>query len=211
MRIRDCFVRAFDDNLVVKRRLDRKDEARYPSRDFLAERCVLWNDWNVAVKVGTETGGPEIRGIRIEDCRVIRCTHAALGIQVYDGAVVRDVRFQNIRMEVGENQEWPAMQKSRGETYRPRPELRVPQLMLLEVRARGGKGRIENVTLKDVFVTAPRMPASLLRGLDETHGIDGVTFENLALNGSRIADARAASLVIGDHVKNVRFVDDSGR
>lgn len=206
VRIRDCFVRAFDDNLVIKRRS--KDEARYPCREITAEGCVLWNDWNVAVKVGTETGGPEIRDIRVENCDIVRCTHAALGIQTCDGAAVRDVRFEDIRVEIGDRQEWPVFQKHRDEKYTPREGLRLPKLLDLHVWARGGKGRIENVTLKNIFVTSPRMPPSRLVGLDETHGIDGVTFDNLTLNGQPIRDAKAAGIVIGNHVKNIRFAEN---
>ncbi|MEN6498558.1 MAG: glycosyl hydrolase family 28 protein [Thermoguttaceae bacterium] len=207
VHIRDCFVRAFDDNIVIKSRPNRKGEDGYPCRDITAERCVLWNDWNVAIKVGTETGGPEIRDIHVNDCHVIRCTHAALGIQTCDGAVVRNVRFEDIHLEVGENQEWPAFQKHRHHKYIPREGLRLPKLLDLNVWARGGKGRIENVTLQNISVTAPQMPPSRLVGLDETHGIDGVTFENLTLNGRPIHDAQAAGLVLGKHVKNVRFAN----
>ena len=37
------------------------------------------------------------------------------------------------------------------------------------------------------------------------HGIDGVTIENLRLNGQPVRDAAAARLTLGAHVKNVRF------
>ena len=43
------------------------------------------------------------------------------------------------------------------------------------------------------------------RSPDAEHGIDGVTIENLRLNGQPVRDAAAARLSIGAHVRNVRF------
>ncbi len=207
IRVRDCFVRAFDDNIVVKRRTGRPDEAQYPSRNITAQRCVLWNDWNVAVKIGTETAGPEISDVLVQDCHIVRSTHAALGIHVYDGAEVRRVHFDRLFVEVGENEPQPVFQKRKGQAYQPSPEPHVPRLLDLRVHDRHGKGRIEDVRLSNVVVTAPHMPGSRMVGLDASHGIDGVTYENVTLNGRPILNAAAADLITAGHVSNVRFLE----
>ena len=211
VHISDCFVRSFDDNIVIKRRTGRADEVRYPAQDITAKRCVLWNDWNVAVKIGTETAGPEISDVLIQDCHIIRATHAALGIHAFDGATVYDIHFKNIDMEVGENEPLPVFQKSREQTYKPAEVLHVPRLLDLRVHARHGKSRIENVTLSNISVTSPQMPASRMVGLEAPHGIDGVTFEDVTLNGMPIVNAEEAGLVTAGHVQNVQFVGSNGK
>jgi len=211
VHIGDCFVRSFDDNIVIKRRTGRENEDRYPSRDITAKRCVLWNDWNVAVKIGTETAGPEISDVLIQDCHIIRATHAALGIHAFDGATVHDIRFQNINMEVGEKEPLPVFQKSREQTYKPAEVLHVPRLLDLRVHARHGKSRIEDVTLSNISLTSPQMPTSRMVGLEAPHGIDGVTFENVTLNDKPVVNAEEAGLVTAGHVQNVRFVGSTGK
>ena len=109
-------------------------------------------------------------------------------------------------MEVGEDEPRPVFQKRRDQAYEPPDVLHVPKLLDLRVHARRGKGRIEDVTLKNISVTAPQMPATHMVGLDALHGIDGVTFENVRFNGKPVANAKDAGLVTAGHVENVRFV-----
>lgn len=209
--VRGCFVRSYDDSLVVKG-LKGGFDAR-PVRNVRFSRCVLWCDWGRAMEIGAETCAPEIADVAFEACDVVRTTDIAMDIQHGDRAAVHDIRFEGIRVEVDPSNPRPRMQKAPGETYAGSDlEDHFPDLMTLVIYRTfyskdAARGTIRNVLFKDVDVVAPRMPPSSFRGLDPEHGVDGVTIENLRLNGQPIRDAAAARLAVGKHVRDVRFAD----
>ncbi len=207
--VRDCFVRAYDDALVVKGLKSVYDKR--PVRNVRFSRCTLWCDWGRAIEIGAETCAPEIAEVSFEDCDIVRTTHIAMDIQHGDRAAVRDIRFQNIRVEIDPTNPGPRMQKAPGETYPGHDgEAHLPALMTLVIfktfySKDEARGTIRNVLFKDIDVFSAQMPPSSFRGFDAEHGIDGVTIENLRLNGQPVRDAAAARLSIGAHVRNVRF------
>ena len=207
--IRDCFIRSFDDSIVLKGVKSGYDSQ--PVRNVTASGCVIWNDWGVALEIGAETCAPEISGIRFEDLDIIRATQVALGISHGDRATVRDVRYRNIRVDLGDDNPRPRLQTSPEDRYEPKPgDNYLPLLLAVHVNATpysqdGQQGNVRDVLLQDVSVTGPRMPNSFLRGFDAGHAVQGVTIDNLRLNGKPIPDAAAAHLAIGPHVSDVRF------
>ena len=118
VEVRDSFVRAFDDALVVKGlKFGRSDFDQRPVKNVRFRRCVVWCDWGRAMEIGAETCAPEIADIAFEDCDIIRTTHIAMDIQHGDRAAIRDIRFENIRVEVDDRNLQPRIQNSREEKY----------------------------------------------------------------------------------------------
>jgi len=99
---------------------------RPPARNIRFSGCVLWNDWGRAAEIGAETSAPEISGIVFEDCDIIHNTHSALDIQHGDHAAVHDIRFQDIRVEVDQNNPRPSMQGKPGRHTRPARRITAP-------------------------------------------------------------------------------------
>ena len=97
--IENCFVRSFDDSLVIKGLDHNMDRTALDTRvrNIVARRCVVWNDWGRGLEIGAETQADEMSNILFEDCDIIHYVHRALDIQHGDRALVRDVRFENIR------------------------------------------------------------------------------------------------------------------
>jgi len=213
--VRDCFVRAYDDALVVKGLKSAYD--KLPVRNVRFSRCTLWCDWGRAIEIGAETCAPEIADVTFEDCDIVRTTHIAMDIQHGDRAAVRDIRFQNIRVELDPTSPAPRMQKAPGDTFPGHDgEAHLPSLMTLVIFKTFyskdlERGTLRNVLFKDIEVFGARMPPSSFRGFDAEHGIDGVTLENLRFNGQPVSDAAAARLNIGPHVRDVRFAHASAR
>ena len=54
------------------------------------------------MEIGAETCASEIADISFEDCDIIRTTHIAMDIQHGDRAAIRDIRFENLRVEVAD-------------------------------------------------------------------------------------------------------------
>ena len=217
VRIRDCFIRAFDDCIVLKGlRWDaRKGRTSYherPVRGVVVERCVVWNDWGRALEIGAETSAPEMTDIVFRDCDIVRTTHIAMDIQHGDRAVVRDIRFENIRVEVDDVNPRPRMQQTRDETYEadPNDDYR-PYLLYMIIRptrySRDQQaGVVRNVVFKEISVTGKLFPPSCFRGADDEHTVAGVTIDNLRVNGQRCHGPEDARLEIHPHVADVTFV-----
>jgi hypothetical protein len=135
-----------------------------------------------------------------------------MDIQHGDRAAVRDIRFENIRVEVDDRSPPPLMQKAKDEKYPEKPgDTYCPTLLEIVIRKNvysrdEGRGTVKDVLFKDIAVTGRREPPrSSFRGLDAEHGVEGVTIRNLRFNGKAVAGAAEARLTVGPHVRDVRF------
>ena len=213
VEVRDCFVRAFDDALVVKglKFANHSFDDR-SVRNVRFRRCVVWCDWGRAMEIGAETCAPEIADIAFEDSDIVRTTHIAMDIQHGDRAAVHDIRFANVRVEVDEWNPHPRLQRNREDTYQADPKDGYrPSLMVIVVYKTNyskddRRGTVRDVLFKDITVTGP-LPASSFRGFDAEHGVDGVTISNLRVGDKPVRDAQEARLQAGPFVQNVRFAD----
>jgi hypothetical protein len=221
--IEDCFIRAFDDCVTMKG-MDRKHHRftelgrglpldELPTRRVTIARCVIWNDWGVALKFGSETSAPEIADIRFVDCDILRTAGAAISIHLSGPAAIHDVCFERLRVELDRDPPWPYIQKRLDEKYpyAGKPGY-YPTLMDMNIdKSYWGftdnerRGTIRDVLVKDVAVTGPAMPRSRLRGYSAEGDIRNVTIENLRFNGKPISTAEAGGFKIGDHVAGVTF------
>ncbi len=212
VEVSDCFVRAFDDALVIKGlKSGRGSFDERPVRNVSFRRCVVWCDWGRAMEIGAETCAPEIADIAFEDCDIVRTTHIAMDIQHGDRAAIRDIRYENIRVEIDPWNPRPRMQQSREEQYTAAADDRYcPTLLEIVIRKNfyskdADRGTVRNVLFKDIEVTSPLMPPSSFRGFDAEHDVAGVTIENLRFNGKPAGNAEEAGLRIGPHVSDVQL------
>ena len=67
------------------------------------------------------------------------------------------------------------------------------------------RGINRDITFKDIYVTAPRMPQSGFRGFDEEHQSRDITIDGLYLNGKRIERIEDANINIGKFTSNISF------
>ncbi len=202
--IRDCFIRSFDDSIVIKGMPRHADK---PVRNVLAERCVIWNDWGRALEIGAETCAPEIAGVTFREIAIVRTNYVAMDIQHGDHATVRDVTFENIDLEVDDVNLRPLIQKGPDDRFVPDAHF-CPRLMVIVIRPtmwteNTGRGRVEAVTFRDIRVRGAGRPASTFDGFDESHGVRGVRIENVSFNGRRAATLEDAGVTIGPYVEDV--------
>lgn len=211
--VEDCFVRAFDDALVIKGlKSARNSFDDRPIRNVRFRRCVVWCDWGRAMEIGAETCSPEIADIVFEDCDIIRTTHIALDIQHGDRALIRDILFENIRVEIDPWNPRPRMQSQREEQYQSDPsDTYCPVLIEIVIRPTpyskdDRRGTVRDVAFRNIHVVGPHRPHSSLRGFDAEHDVVGVTFQNLRFNDVLARDAEAARLHIGPHVTGIQVL-----
>jgi hypothetical protein len=124
---------------------------------------------------------------------------------------VRDVRYENIRVETDDVCPSPRMQASRDERYieNPKDEY-VPQLMVIVIAKNPysqdtERGAVRDIVYKDIAVAGRRAPKSFFMGLDAQHSVKDITIENLRFNGKPANSADEAGLALGAHAGDVRF------
>ncbi len=67
------------------------------------------------------------------------------------------------------------------------------------------RGNVRDITYADVSLTGKRAPRSFFNGLDAQHAVQGVTINNLRMNGKITTTATEANFTVGPHVSGVRF------
>ncbi len=205
VHITNCFLRCNDDCVAIKSvtypmpaeqaamekagtrsRVDWRRDVR----NVLVEKCVLYNDRaGNALEIGFETQADTIEKITFRDCDVI-AAHGYGGVfTIHNGdrAVIRDVLYENIRVE---------------HFYDLLVDFRILHSRYSKDATRG---RIENVTLRGIRAAAdPHNTVSLIGGFDAAHGVDGVLFEDFQVGGVRVTDADGLHLFT-KHAENVVF------
>lgn len=212
--IEKCFIRSFDDSIVIKGLKGvRQPTGDKPVNDVKVSECVIWNDWGRALEIGAETVAPEISDIIFSNCDIIRTVHIAMDIQHGDRALIKKIRFEDIRFEVDDDTPMPKFQSSKDEKYSlAENEKYCPQLFVLIIRDNNysqdkERGKIQNIVFKDISVTGRCFPSSYFVGYDSEHDVSDVLIENLRINGELATDAKEGHLSIGEHVSNVRFAN----
>ena len=210
--IRNSFVRAFDDAIVLKGlNWGQGGFHEKPVRNVRVHNNVIWCDWGRALEIGAETSAPEIADVRFQDCDIIRTTHIAMDIQCGDRALIHDIRYENIRVETDDVCPAPRMQSSRDERYVEKPnDEYVPNLLVIVIGKNpysqdSERGNVRDVTYADVSVTGRRAPRSSFNGLDAQHTVQEVTIDNLRLNSKPANTAADANLSVGQYVNNLRI------
>lgn len=187
--IRDCFVRAFDDAMVIKGVPPYKDKA---VEDVAVERCVLWCGWGNTVEPGIETWAPHFRNVRFSDCDLIRNSRNALNVSAGGSALMEDFLFENIRVEMQTDNLPQVFQASDEQRYEP-DGTSFPSLLKVDnrnyVKVDGEPlGHVRNCTFRNIAVFAePGVPPLSIKVMSQTPpGGAQRPFENVVLEGFSI-------------------------
>lgn len=202
--VEDCFVRAFDDNIVLKgmKRQDGLFEGA-SLKNIEVRDCVLWGDWGRTLEIGAETVADSIYDIRFLNCDVIHYVHMAMDIQNGDRGLVRDVLFEDIRVEE------PILDRAQiaDHVYL---EGEIGKLVDLNIRDNmwskdSIRGRIDNISFRNITYTGKHFPITTMEGLNEQHAISNIHFENIVINGKRVRDAEDLGLQVNEYVSHVQI------
>ena len=188
--VRDCFVRSFDDTIVVK------GVPPYASKsveDVVVERCVLWCGWGKTIEPGIETWAPHYRNMRFADCDVIHSAHAALNVSAGGTATMADFVFDNIRVEMQADVLPMVYQQTDGMQYGPKGRKAEPLLVNIDNRHYGSAkdepfGHVRNCVFRNISVFSEAgMPPPKIRVLSQKRQ-DGSwrDYENIVMEGFSI-------------------------
>lgn len=206
-QVENVFIRTNDDNVVIKN-LDSKDV-----HDITVRKAVLWNEpCGNALEIGFELRTGTIEKIRFEDIDIIRVERgAAMSIHNGDAAIVKDISYENIRVEDARHKllDFAIVY---GQYGPDRPESREERMKLMdpggawdgvlrvssaEQREQLSKNRgyIRNIRVRNLQVS-DALPFSLVSGWDKQHSVEGLAIENMTHNGKRVrtpAEARVST------------------
>lgn len=225
VRIKNCFVRANDDCIVIKTwagndLYPRQKDAGPDVEDITVTNSVFWNmPWGNALEIGFELRCKTIKDITFSDCDIIHVERgAAMSIHNGDFATVRNIRFEDIRVEDARHKLIDlAVFFSQYSVDRPTDEAERKQrykngvwdgvLWVYpgeEALYAPNRGKIENIVFKNIQVTDGPVPFSVLAGYDGQHAVENVTIENLKINGKKVTNATDGKFHL-EHTKGVIF------
>lgn len=207
--VEHCFVRSWDDALVVKAYLRDpqtgedlwggsevdwsavKSRVRaYPVRNLAFRHCVIWLDRAQALEIGKETAAQVISNVEFSGIDIIHGFHiAALDIQSGDRGPIQNVRFRDIRLEDQRSQQ--LIKISYGAT-----------MWNADPRLGQRLGLIRDIRFEDIQVTG-HLPPSLLYNSstpeleaprEDGPVIDRIRIRNLSWNGKAITSESELNL-----------------
>lgn len=178
------------------------------SSDVTMQNSTLWADVAHPILIGTHgnTPNPEVLenlnyiNLDILDHKEAQLDYqGCLSLNAGDSNLIRNVRFENIRIE----------------------DFRQGQLVNLRVFYNSkyctspGRG-IENVLFKDITYTGSHAELSVIAGYDAERKVKNVVFENLVINGTVISDdmkgkpawyktGDMARIFVGEHTEEIVF------
>lgn len=167
--VRNCFVRGWDDNLVVK---------GYDGdvSNILFSDCVLWTDLAQSCEIGYETRANVMEDITFENITVLHANHKpVLSIHNSDNALIQNVIFRNITVE--------DCHLAQGDGAEFLIDLTTTKSQWSKTRERGS---IRNVLIENVNVLSGRAPSVRIFAFSKDYTIDDVVIRNLTLMGTKI-------------------------
>jgi len=214
--VKNSFLRCNDDCVVLKSYTTPK----YPDEKIIAanvdnilvENCVLWNmAWGNALEIGFELRSEEVKNVIFRDCDIINVERgAALSIHNGDWAHVHDVLYENIRIENAQHKLFDvAIFLSQYSYDRPaNEEVRRQQYkhgawdgVQIEVEGKEEfhkqfRGRISNITYRDISIMDGPVPFSLFVGYDDDYEVENVKIENFSFYGRKVRNIHEGKIFI---------------
>ncbi|MCS0580374.1 hypothetical protein NX784_02085 [Massilia pinisoli] len=198
--IADSFVRTSDDCLTF---YNHRWDIWGDTRDVTVKDTTLWADIAHAVMIGIHGNTPTpahpdsevLERLRFSNIDILDHDEdepeyeGALGIMAGDDNLVRDVVFEDVRVDRIEEGKLFNLKIAYTAKYNTSP----------------GRG-IENITLRNVHYTGRGAPsASAITGRDPARKVRNVTLENVTVGGKRLAGPAPDLLEVNDFVEGLRF------
>lgn len=196
--IDDIFLRTSDDSIAV---YGTRWDYIGDSRRVRVRNSVLWADVAHPLMIGTHgdhhNNGDIIEDITYENLDILEHHEpqenywGALTINAGDKNTVRNVLYDNIRVEPFEQGQLFDIRVVHNADYNPVPG-----------------NRIENITYRNVTYTGDNSNPNRIYGFDEERAVDHVTFINLRINDKAITEASEGNIKINKFASNIKFLSN---
>lgn len=194
--VEDVFMRNSDDCIAIYgHRWDYYGDAR----DIEVRNSVLWADIAHPTNIGIhgytdegDKGGNVLENIAFRNIDILEHDEddpdyqGCMAICAGDCNLVRNVLYEDIRIERIEEGQLFHFEVVYNDKYNTAP----------------GRG-IENVTVRNVTASAHGVRRPTVKGYDPTHGVRGIRFENVRVNGRRMRSLGDFGAVAGDYTSDI--------
>ena len=194
VKIDDVFIRSSDDCIAFYggRWMFAGD-----GRDISVTNSTFWADVAHPIFMGihgTPGKAETLSNITFKNIDILEHNQPGPGYQgcmtinAGDGILVKDVTFEDIRVE----------------------PFTLGQLINLRVFQNGayntepGRG-VQGITFKNISFTGVSLPRSEISGFASDRAVHGVVFENLTINGKRAKNPAEAGIEVGQHASDIQF------
>ncbi|WP_373233177.1 glycosyl hydrolase family 28 protein [Cohnella sp.] len=196
IEIDDVFLRTSDDCIAIYgHRWDFYGDAR----NVTVRNAILWADVAHPMMIGVHgdyvsSVGNVIENIVFENIDVLEHHEpqpdywGCMAINAGDNNTVRNIRYENIRVEAFELGELFNIRVVQNSKYNPEPGRRV-----------------EQIHFKNISFDGNCPNPSRIEGFDEMRVVDGITIENVRVNGKPILVPESEHIQIGSFTKGVIF------
>lgn len=198
IHIDDIFMRNSDDCIAV---YGSRWDFYGDTRGVTVRNSILWADVAHPIMIGTHgdhhRNGDVIEELRFENIDILEHHEpqsnywGAMAINAGDRNTVRNVVFENIRVEAIEQGQLLDIRVVHNEDYNPVPG-----------------NRIENVVFRDIHYAGKTPHPSRIHGFDNERIVDGVLFDNLRFGDQRVEGTGHRALDINGYVRNIVFVKE---
>ena len=196
--IKNCFIRSWDDSLVVKNYSDTSSE------NITFSDCQLWTDLAQSMEIGFETNKGKydnmtIKNIKFDNITVLHNYHKpVISIHNADDAAISDITFSNITVEhdtVGAG------------------DSNLPYIIDLFAGSASWssteeRGTISDVTIENVNVLSGTNTSIRISGADADKKITNVTFKNVNINGDVLKSTDDANFTKIGFAENITVEAD---
>lgn len=198
--VADSFIRTSDDSVTL---YNHRWDIWGNTRDIVVKDSTLWADVAHAVMIGIHGNTPTPAHPEAEVLERIRFSNidildhdeddpeyeGAIGIMAGDDNLVRDVTFEDIRVERIEEGKLFNLHIAYTPKYNTSP----------------GRG-IENILLKNISFTGEGAPsASVIYGYDAQRKVKNIVIDNVTVGGRKLTAPEINVLDIGSFVEGVSF------
>ena len=191
----DVFMRNSDDCIAV---YGHRWEFYGDAKNYSVTNAVLWADVahpiNIGVHGNAEKTGELIENLLFKNIEILEhdeddpSAEGCMAIQAADMNLVRNVRFEDIRVDDFQEGKLLQLKVAFFDKYNSAP----------------GRG-IENIYFKNISYNGINNSPSVINGLDNDHLVKDVTFENLRINGRLINSIEEAKINAGGFARNITF------
>lgn len=182
---RDCFIRAEDDGFGWHA-VDARANGDITTEDALAENCIVWNtSAGNGLRIGASMESPLFQNITFRNIDILKHAGAAIRSDHSDWAWCKNIRFENFTDETA---------------------AKTVEIVISKTRYSNDNGyKDERGHFDGLHFVNLVSPGGVieLRGADDDHLIENVSFENCVIGGTPIMSLQ--QITTNAFVKNVSF------
>ena len=179
-----AFIRSADDAIAIKGMSDQVPASSPPVYNIVYKNAQLWADANNTIGIGAETKASGFYNITFKNIDVlynfddrnhpdVLPDRSAINIFALQSTYIHDIKFEDIRVEKAKR----LINIHMDETF---------YFGALTGNWTSYPGSIYNISYKNITSSSDGSNQIKLQGWNDTHRIDGVSFENIVINGNTL-------------------------